>query len=456
MTNITPPSGLHGNPPSRLGNEFALMKRSILLIRREAHTLHNRFILNFHFITFAVQFYPVLMQIANRLNSFSEPQTLKMAKMGRELRAQGYNVIDLSLGEPDFITPQHIRDAAVEALDKGYTKYTPVVGIPELREAISQKLKRDNQLEYGIDEIIVSTGAKQSLANAVLSIINPGDEVLIPTPYWVTYSALVELAEGIVKFLPCAIETDFKLTADKLEAAITSKTKLFIFSSPCNPSGSVYSKEELHALAEVFIKYPDIAIISDEIYEYINYIGKHESIAQFTELKDRVIVVNGFSKGFAMTGWRLGYLAGPKNLVQACEKLQGQFTSGTNSIAQRAGVVALNSSLEPTLEMVAAFRHRKEYVIEALGNIDGIKINDPQGAFYAFPDVSSFFGKTDGAAIINNDVDLSMYLLNTAHVTTVCGSAFGNDKCIRLSFATSLDNLKEGILRMKQALEALH
>ncbi len=395
------------------------------------------------------------MQIANRLNRFSEPQTLKMAKMSRELKAQGFNVIDLSLGEPDFITPQHIRDAAVDAMDKGYTKYTPVVGIPELREAICNKLKRDNNLEYNINEVMVSTGAKQSLANAILCTINPGDEVLIPTPYWVTYSALVQLAHGTVTFLPCSIETDFKLTPDKLEAAIAPNTRLFIFSSPCNPSGSVYTKEELGGLAEVFKKHPNVTILSDEIYEYINYSGKHESIAQFTELKDRTVIVNGLSKGFAMTGWRLGYIAAPKELVQACEKLQGQFTSGTNSIAQRAAVAALNSDLEPTKQMVEAFQKRKDFVINALSEINGIKINDPKGAFYAFPDVSFFFGKTDGKTTINNDEDLSMYLLNTAHVSTVCGSAFGNDKCIRISFATSMENLNEGILRVKRALDAL-
>jgi aspartate aminotransferase len=396
------------------------------------------------------------MQLADRLNRFSEPQTLKMAKMSRELKAKGINVIDLSLGEPDFITPQHIRDAALEAMDKGYTKYTPVVGIPELREAICNKLKRDNGLEYGMDEVIVSTGAKQSLANAILCLINPGDEVIIPTPYWVTYSALVQLAEGVVKFIPCSIDSDFKLTPERLEAAITPKTKLFIFSSPCNPSGSVYTPEELAGLAEVFKKYPQVAIISDEIYEYINYDGKHESIGQFTALRDRTIIVNGFSKGFAMTGWRLGYMVGPSDIVRGCEKLQGQFTSGTNSIAQRAAVAALNGNLEPSMQMVEAFHRRKDFVIEALGKINGVKINSPKGAFYAFPDISYFFGKTDGKTMIQNDDDVSMYLLNTAHVTTVCGSAFGNDKCIRLSFATSMDNLNEGILRIKQALEALH
>lgn len=396
------------------------------------------------------------MQIADRLNSFSEPQTLKMAKLGRELRAKGINIVDLSLGEPDFITPKHIRDAAVVAMDKGYTKYTPVVGIPELREAICAKLKRDNHLEYTIEEVMVSTGAKQCLANAILSLVNPGDEVLIPTPYWVTYSALVELAEGIVSYLPCGIETDFKLTPAQLEAAITPKTKLFIFSSPCNPTGSVYTKEELVNLAQVFEKHPQVAIISDEIYEYINYNGKHESIAQFASLKDRTIVINGFSKGFAMTGWRLGYMAAPKFIIQACDKLQAQFTSGTNSIAQRAAVVALTSDLQPTYEMVAAFKERKEYFIEALRSIDGIKINDPAGAFYAFPDVSSFFGKTDGTTTIQNDDDLSMYLLHQAHVSTVCGSAFGSNSCIRLSFATSMENLKEAVARIRTALGKLY
>lgn len=396
------------------------------------------------------------MQIADRLNSFSEPQTLKMAKLGRELRAKGINIVDLSLGEPDFITPKHIRDAAVEAMDKGYTKYTPVVGIPELREAICAKLKRDNQLDYTIEEVMVSTGAKQCLANAILSLVNPGDEVLIPTPYWVTYSALVELAEGIVSYLPCDITTDFKLTPAQLEAAITPKTKLFIFSSPCNPTGSVYTKEELVGLANVFEKHPQVAIISDEIYEYINYNGKHESIAQFASLKDRTIVINGFSKGFAMTGWRLGYMAAPKFIIQACDKLQAQFTSGTNSIAQRAAVVALTADLQPTYEMVAAFKERKEYFIEALRTIEGIKINDPAGAFYAFPDISSFFGKTDGTTTIQNDDDLSMYLLHQAHVSTVCGSAFGSNSCIRLSFATSMENLQEAVARIRTALGKLH
>lgn len=395
------------------------------------------------------------MQLAKRLDRISEPQTIKMAKLGRELRAQGCDLIDLSLGEPDFSTPAFICQAATEAMNEGYTKYTPVVGYPELRKAISEKLKRDNGLDYAIDEIIVSTGAKQSLANAVLSLVNPGDEVIIPTPYWVTYSALVSLSEGKVKYIDCTIDTDFKLTPDRLEAAITANTKLFIFSSPCNPTGSVYSKAELAGLAEVFKRHPHVGIISDEIYEYINYNGSHESIAQFTELKDRVVIVNGMSKGFAMTGWRLGYLAGPKDLVQACEKMQGQFTSGTNSITQRASIAALSASLEETYKMRDAFRERRDFVIGALSQIEGIRINNPEGAFYAFPNISAFFGKSDGTTTINNDEDFSMYLLHKAHVSTVNGAAFGNANCIRISFATSMEKLQAAMERIRKALSEL-
>jgi aspartate aminotransferase len=395
------------------------------------------------------------MQLAQRLNRIAEPQTIKMAKLSRQLKGEGINIIDLSIGEPDFYTPAYICEAATKAMAEGFTKYTPVLGYPELRTAISNKLKRDNGLEYSIDEIIVSTGAKQSLANAILSLIDPGDEVLIPTPYWVTYSALVDLAEGKTKFINCFIDTDFKLTPAKLEEAITPKTKLFIFSSPCNPTGSVYSKQELAGLAEVFARHPQVAILSDEMYEYINYNGKHESIGQFTELRDRVMVVNGMSKGFAMTGWRLGYLAGPKEIVQACEKLQGQFTSGANSITQRASITALESDLSETYAMRDAFRQRRDFVINALREMPGVKINSPEGAFYAFPDISSFFGKTDGKDTIKDDEDFAMYLLHTANVTTVNGTAFGNSNCIRISFATSMENLEEGMKRMKTALAAL-
>lgn len=395
------------------------------------------------------------MQLAQRLDRISEPQTIRMAKLSRELKAQGKNIIDLSLGEPDFRTPEHICHAATRAMEEGYTKYTPVAGFMELREAICRKLKRDNNLDYTPQEVMVSTGAKQCLANVILSIINPGDEVIIPTPYWVTYSALVQLAEGSPVFINCTIDSDFKLTAERLEAAITDKTRAFIFSSPCNPTGSVYTREELKALAAVFAKHPQITIISDEIYEYINYNGKHESIAQFAELREQVVIVNGFSKGFAMTGWRLGYIAAPKVLVDACDKFQSQFTSGANSIAQRAAIVALDSDITPSLEMVKAFHERRDFVIGALGGMPGIKINDPSGAFYAFPDISSFFGKSNGEFKIGNDEDLAMYLLHHANVTTVSGGAFGDPNCIRISFATSMQNLEEAMRRISAAFTEL-
>jgi aspartate aminotransferase len=379
-----------------------------------------------------------------------------MAKLGRELRAQGAAIIDLSLGEPDFRTPGFICDAAVEAMEQGYTKYTPVAGIPELRQAVCTKLKRDNGLDYSPEEVIISTGAKQSLANAVLCLVNPGDEVIIPTPFWVTYGALVTLAEGTPVYLSCGIEDHFKLTPERLEAAITPKTKLFIFSSPCNPTGTVYSRGELAGLAEVFARYPHVAIISDEIYEYINYAGGHESIAQFEGLRERVLVVNGLSKGFAMTGWRLGYLAGPKHIVQACERFQGQFTSGANSITQRAAIVALTSDLSATQEMVAAFQERRDFVIESLQAMPGLKVAVPDGAFYAFPDVSAFFGSTTpNGDVIKNDEDLAMYLLHGANVSTVAGSAFGAEKCIRISYATSMDLLQSAMSRIAKALAEL-
>lgn len=395
------------------------------------------------------------MQLAQRLNSVTEPQTIKMAKLSRELKAKGINIVDLSLGEPDFKTPEFICAAATKAMNDGYTKYPPVCGFPELLEAISLKLKRDNNLDYAPNEIIVSTGAKQSLYNAIMCLVDPGDEVLIPTPFWVTYASQVQLAGGIVKNIYCGIDTDFKVTPEQLEASITSKTKLFIYSSPCNPSGSLYTAEELAALAEVFKRHPQIVIISDEIYEYINYVGRHESIAQFTELKNRVIVVNGMSKGFAMTGWRLGYLAGPREIIQACERLQAQVTSGANSITQRAAITALTGDLAPTYKMVEAFKQRKDYVIGALKKMDGVKSNNPQGAFYAFPDISSFFGKKYGETVIADDNDMAMYLLNEAHVATVCGSAFGDGNCIRLSFATSMTNLMEAMERIAAALKKL-
>lgn len=395
------------------------------------------------------------MQLAKRLSTISEPQTIKMAKLSRELKAQGINIVDLSLGEPDFRTPDHINEAAIKAINEGWSKYAPVAGYPELLEAICIKLKRDNNLDYAPNQVIVSTGAKQSLINTVTAIVDEGDEVIIPTPFWVTYATQVEMAGGIVKYINCGIESDFKVTPAQLEAAITPKTKLFMFSSPCNPSGSVYSKDELAALVEVFKRYPYIAIISDEIYEYINFAGGHESIAQFDAIKDRVILINGLAKGFAMTGWRLGYMAAPVEVARACEKLQSQSTSAANSVTQRAAITALLSDLEPTHKMVAAYKERRDYVIGALKKIPGVKVNYPDGAFYAFPDISSFYGKTDGETVINNDVDLSMYLLNKGHVTTVCGSAFGDVNCVRLSFATSMTNLQMAVERMADALGKL-
>ncbi len=395
------------------------------------------------------------MQLAQRLNLIVEPQTIKMAKLSRELRAKGINIIDLSLGEPDFRTPQFICDAATAAMNAGYTKYPPVTGFLELRQAVCTKLKRDNGLDYEPGNVIISTGAKQSLANAILSIIDPGDEVLIPTPYWVTYSALVQLAEGKPKYINCSIDTDFKLTAEILEKNISQHTKLFIYSSPCNPSGSVYSRSELESLAEVFKRYPDCVIISDEIYEYINYSGKHESISQFPELKDRVVIVNGMSKGFAMTGWRLGYMVGPKDLVQACEKLQSQFTSGANSITQRASITALLGNLSATYAMRDSFRERRDFVIGELQRMPGVKTNVPQGAFYAFPNISAFFGRKYEDIVIDNDEDFAMYLMHHANVATVSGSAFGNSNCIRISFATSKELLKEAMERISDALKKL-
>ena len=395
------------------------------------------------------------MKFSNRLSRISEPQTIKMAKLTRALKAEGANIVDLSLGEPDFATPQHIVLAATKAMEDGFTKYTPVAGIPDLRNAIVEKLKRDNNLHYATENILVSTGAKQSLANVILCMIDKGDEVIIPTPYWVTYSALVNLAEGTVKHVSCGIDTDFKITPSQLEAAITPATKMFIFSSPCNPTGSIYSKEELAALVQVFEKHPQVYIVSDEIYEYINYVGKHTSIASFPSVYDRVVVVNGFSKGYAMTGWRLGYIAAPVELVQACEKYQSQYTSGANSIAQKAGVAALLGDMAPTLKMVEAYKQRRDYVVTALRAIPHVKCAMPDGAFYAFPDISAFFGKSYNGNSIQNDEDLSMFLLHEGHLTTVNGSAFGEPNCIRISYATSMEQLTEAMKRMTNALSKL-
>ncbi|MFD2920613.1 pyridoxal phosphate-dependent aminotransferase [Terrimonas rubra] len=395
------------------------------------------------------------MQLSSFLQRFNEPETLKMAKLGRELRAQGIDVIDLSLGEPDFDTPQHIKDAAIKAINDNWSHYTPVPGFLDLREAICEKLKRDNNLDYKPENIVASTGAKQSLANTILALVDDNDEVIIPTPYWVTYSELVKIARGKVVEIKSEAKAKFKITPAQLEAAITPKTKVFLFSSPCNPSGTVYTKDELEGLANVFRKYPDIYIISDEIYEYINFIGAHESIAQFDDIKDRVIIINGLSKGFAMTGWRLGYIAASAEVAKATEKIQGQFTSGTCAITQKAAVTALTGDLKPTVEMTEEFTRRKKRVLELVAEIPGIECPEPDGAFYIFPDVSSYYGKSDGTTTITNSADFCMYLLNTAHVSSVMGEAFGEPACVRFSFANSLPKIEEAWKRIKEALSKL-
>ena len=390
------------------------------------------------------------MKLASRLQKFNEPETLKMAKLGRELRARGVDVIDLSLGEPDFDTPEHIKLAGIKAIQDNWSHYPPVSGYLDLREAVCLKFKRDNHLDYTPENIVVSTGAKQSLANTILALVDEGDEVIIPTPYWVTYSELVKIADGKVVEIHTTAGEEFKISPSQLEAAITPRTKAFLFSSPCNPSGAVYSRAELTALAAVFRKHPDIYIISDEIYEYIDFVGKHESIAQFSDLKERVIILNGLSKGFAMTGWRLGYIAAAVPVAKACEKLQGQFTSGTSSITQRAAIEALTGDLRPSHEMVAEFARRRKRTMELVRQIPGITCFEPQGAFYIFPDVSSYYGRN-----VQNANDFCMYLLNTAHVSSVMGDAFGEPKCVRFSFANSLENIEKAWARIREALAKL-
>ena len=396
------------------------------------------------------------MELSSKLSRFNEPETLKMAKLGRELRMKGIDIIDLSLGEPDFDTPEHIKEAAKKAVDDNFSHYTPVAGYLDLREAICTKLKRDNGLDYKSENIIVSTGAKQSIANLVMAVVDTGDEVIIPTPYWVTYSEIVKLNEGVPVLVNTSLQNGYKITPQELEEAITPKTKLFMFSSPNNPTGCVYSREELSALAEVFRKHPEIYIMSDEIYEYINFVGKHESIAQFAFLKDRVVVINGLSKGYAMTGYRLGYIAASAEVVKACEKLQGQITSGTNAVTQRAAITALTTDLTPTYAMVKEFERRKHRVLELMKEVPGIRLSEPDGAFYIFPMVNQYFGKMDGTDMIDNADDLCMYLLNKAHVSTVTGRAFGEPNCIRISFANSMEKIEEGYRRIINALAKLN
>jgi aspartate aminotransferase len=394
--------------------------------------------------------------LSERINSMQESATLKMAKISRELRSQGHDVIDLSIGEPDFDTPQHIKDAAKKAIDEGYTHYTPVPGYPELRKAIAAKLKRDNNIDYTFDQIVVSTGAKQSIANVVLSLVNKGEEVLLPAPYWVSYSAIADLAEGKSIEIPTTIDTNFKITAAELEKHITPKTKLIIFSSPCNPTGAVYSFDEMKSLAEMLVRHPNVFVICDEIYEYINYTGQpNVSLASFPEVKNQVITVNGFSKGFAMTGWRVGYIAAPLWIAQACDKMQGQITSGTCSIAQKAAETAVSTDLTPTYDMVKEFRKRRDMVYELLTAIPNLKVNLPEGAFYFFFDVSAYFGKSYNGQTVNNPEDMSAYLLNEAKIGLVNGEAFGDSSCIRLSYAASEEKLREVCKRLKDALAKL-
>ena len=397
-----------------------------------------------------------MIRLSERLLTMEESATIAMSRKSRELKAQGKDIISLSLGEPDFFTPQFIKDAALEAMNNNFTMYTPVPGYEDLRESIALKFKRDNNLVYTKDQIVVSTGAKQSIANVVLSLINPGDEVIIPAPYWVSYLEIVKVAEGIPVIVHAGIENDFKITGAQLEAAITPKTKLMLFSTPCNPTGSVYSKDELKDLANVLQKYPSLIALSDEIYEHINFEGKHESLAQFPEIYDQVVTVNGVSKAWAMTGWRLGYIAAHKDIAAACDKVQGQFTSATCSITQKAAIAAMNADPKILDEMIGAFKSRRKLVLDALSEIPGLVSNKPGGAFYVFPNVSSFFGKSFNGRKISNSDELCMYLLEEGLVALVGGDAFGDPNCMRISYAASEKTLTEAMKRIKNALLNLH
>ena len=397
-----------------------------------------------------------MKNVSNRLNRLSESATLAMARMSRELQAKGINVIALSLGEPDFNTPDFIKEAGKKAIDDNFSHYTPVPGLNELRSSIAAKFKRDNNLEYKPEQIVTSTGAKQSLANVCLSLLNPGDEVLLPCPYWVSYSEIIKLAEGTPIEIPSSIDSDFKVTAADLERAITSKTKMLMFSSPCNPSGTVYTQNELEDIAKMLEKYPKIFVVSDEIYEHINFTEKHFSIGSISSMYNRTITVNGVSKGFAMTGWRVGFIGAPLWIADACNKIQGQVTSATCAIAQKATERAmLAEPKSATKEMKETFLQRRNLLVNELKNIKGVKCNVPDGAFYVFPDISYFFGKSYGETSIKNANDLCMYLLNNAHVACVAGDAFGNPECIRISYAASESKLIEAMKRIKKYLELL-
>jgi aspartate aminotransferase len=393
--------------------------------------------------------------ISERVNRLSESATIAMARKARELKSQGIDIISLSLGEPDFNTPDFIKDAGKEGIDKNFSKYMPVNGYQDLREAISNKFKRDNGIDYSSEQIVVSTGAKQSIANVVLSLINPGDEVIVPAPYWVSYAEIIKMAEGVPVFIETSIKNDFKISPLELQDAITNKTKMMIYSSPCNPSGSVYSKEELRSLADVLVNYPSITVLSDEIYEHINFTGSYFSLAAFPDMYNQVVTINGVSKSFAMTGWRLGYIGAPLHIAQACTKIQGQFTSGTSSISQRAAIAAVSADPSVIHSMRDAFLSRRDFILEELNKIKGININQPHGAFYVFPDVSAFFNKSYENFTVNNSDQLAMYILETAKVAVVTGNAFGSPNCIRISYASSMEKLKDAMDRIATALNNL-
>ncbi len=396
-----------------------------------------------------------MAKLSNRLNRLAASATLAMSQKSAEMKAQGIDVINMSVGEPDFNTPDHIKVAAKLAIDENYSRYSPVPGYPELRQAIARKLERENQLRYQPSEILVSNGAKQSVCNTVMALVDPGEEVIIPAPYWVSYPQMVKLAGGTPVIINAGFEQNFKITPEQLEAAITPQTRLLILCSPSNPTGSVYTKDELEGLAEVILKHEDLFVLADEIYEHINYIGKHESIAQFPGMKERSIIVNGVSKAYAMTGWRIGYIAAPEWIVKGCNKLQGQYTSGPCSVSQRAALEAYIASQDCVEEMRLAFERRRDLIVELAKDIPGLEVNTPQGAFYLFPKCSSFYGKSDGEHTIKDSNDLAMYLLEVGHVATVGGDAFGDPDCFRMSYATSDENIREAMRRIKEVLGRL-
>ncbi len=396
-----------------------------------------------------------MAQLSDRLNRLAPSATLAMSQKSSEMKAQGIDVINMSVGEPDFNTPDHIKEAAKKAIDENYSRYSPVPGYPDLRKAIAAKLKNENGLDYSINEILVSNGAKQSVCNTVMALVNDGDEVIIPAPYWVSYPQMVKLAGGVPVIVNAGFEQDFKMTAQQLEEAITPKTRMLILCSPSNPTGSVYSKEELESLAEVIKKHDDLYVLADEIYEHINYTGRHASIAQFPGMKERSIIVNGVSKAYAMTGWRIGFIAAPEWIVKGCNKLQGQYTSGPCSVSQKAAEAAYTLPQDCVETMRQAFERRRDLIVELAKDIPGLEVNVPQGAFYLFPKCSSFFGKSDGTRTINNSTDFAMYLLEVGHVATVAGDAFGDPDCFRMSYATSDANIREAMSRIKKVLSVL-